>query len=185
MGGCSGLEQDPLQCFGPVALPSSLGATEQGPGRRRSRTRAGGQAWRSARGRGRPSLPSPLPRGTTRHRHAAGSLCQPSPPGNVAAFSATPSGVPAAHGTLRRRGRGQWGRCPPERRWGHGSPPCPVDPRRQGQAVGVSGLLLLPLARPQCQPVPATLWPCRLSRPDSGQRTGLACLPARPSCLLL
>lgn len=40
-------------------------------------------------------LPLPLPCGTTRHA-AAYHPCQPSPPGNVAAFSATPSGVPAA-----------------------------------------------------------------------------------------
>ena len=40
-------------------------------------------------------LPRPLPGGTTRHA-AAYHPCQPSPPGNVAAFSATPSGVPAA-----------------------------------------------------------------------------------------
>jgi hypothetical protein len=39
--------------------------------------------------------PLPLPGGTTRHA-AAYHPCQPSPPGNVAAFSATPSGVPAA-----------------------------------------------------------------------------------------
>lgn len=39
--------------------------------------------------------PLPLPSGTTRHA-AAYHPCQPSPPGNVAAFSATPSGVPAA-----------------------------------------------------------------------------------------
>lgn len=41
-----------------------------------------------------PGPPLPLPRGTTRHA-AASHPCQPSPPGNVA-FSATPSGVPAA-----------------------------------------------------------------------------------------
>lgn len=39
--------------------------------------------------------PLPLPSGTTRHA-AAYHPCQPSPPGNVAAFSATPSGVPVA-----------------------------------------------------------------------------------------
>lgn len=55
--------------------------------------RTGGQL----RGKG-PHLsgpPLPLPGGTTRHA-AAYHPCQPSPPGNVAAFSATPSGVPAA-----------------------------------------------------------------------------------------
>lgn len=61
-------------------------------------------------------LPFPLPRGTTRHA-AAYHPCQPSPPGNVAAFSATPSGVPAApQNTAAGGGRGQRGRCPPRAR---------------------------------------------------------------------
>ena len=52
-------------------------------------------------------LPRPLPGGTTRHA-AAYHPCQPSPPGNVAAFSATPSGVPAApQNTAAGGGRGQ------------------------------------------------------------------------------
>lgn len=78
---------------------------------------SGGQAGRSAqRRRATPhwSSPLPLPGGTTRHA-AAYHPCQPSPPGNVAAFSATPSGVPAApQNTAAGRGRGQRGRCPPQ-----------------------------------------------------------------------
>lgn len=60
--------------------------------RRRTLVRPGGP-WEEGATPRRPPLP--LPSGTTRHA-AAYHPCQPSPPGNVAAFSATPSGVPVA-----------------------------------------------------------------------------------------
>lgn len=63
--------------------------------RERRRTRSGQEVHPSEEGAAPRRPPLPLPSGTTRHA-AAYHPCQPSPPGNVAAFSATPSGVPVA-----------------------------------------------------------------------------------------
>lgn len=94
-------------------------------------------AWGATPHRSAPALPG----GTTRHA-AAHRPCQPSPPGNVAAFSATPSGVPAApQHTAAGGGRGQ---VPPQSREDAAGPrpPRPVRlgvHRGRGEGGGLSG----------------------------------------------
>lgn len=92
-------------------------------------------------------LPFPLPRGTTRHA-AAYHPCQPSPPGNVAAFSATPSGVPAApQNTAAGGGEGAAGQVPTPEPGGRGRSPSPkvLEDLRwdRGLGKGVAGVLML------------------------------------------
>lgn len=104
-------------------------------------------------------LPRPLPGGTTRHA-AAYHPCQPSPPGNVAAFSATPSGVPAApQNTAAGGGRGQVPTPEPERRGRFPSPTSCQTGGGQGAGRGRQALRALGLRgespRGQCQPAPS------------------------------
>lgn len=82
----------PSQCW--VGLKPSLGRGRESAGEPDSEL-GSGQEVHPEEGTTPPQPPLPLPSGTTRHA-AAYHPCQPSPPGNVAAFSATPSGVPAA-----------------------------------------------------------------------------------------
>lgn len=118
-------------------------------------------AWGATPHRSAPALPG----GTTRHA-AAHRPCQPSPPGNVAAFSATPSGVPAApQHTAAGGGRGQ---VPPQSREDAAGPRPPRPVRLGvhgggGRAAGSPGLRkgpsrLRPMAESpcgQCQPAPS------------------------------
>lgn len=104
-------------------------------------------------------LPRPLPGGTTRHA-AAYHPCQPSPPGNVAAFSATPSGVPAApQNTAAGGGRGQVPTPEPGRSGRFPSPTSCQTGGGQGAGRGRQALRALGLRgespRGQCQPAPS------------------------------
>lgn len=89
----------------------------------------------------------PLPRGTTRHA-AAYHPCQPSPPGNVAAFSATPSGVPAAPRHTAAAGEGAAGQVPTQSQQGTAGFSFPTSPTTsfalevgQGAGKGAAGAL--------------------------------------------
>lgn len=149
---------------GPRPRPGRSRLRERG----RTLVRPGGPLEEGATPR-RPPLP--LPSGTTRHA-AAYHPCQPSPPGNVAAFSATPSGVPVAprHTAAGGGGGSGAGAHPGARR--KRQVPLPQRPWRsrwgRGLGKGVAGAL-----RPG--------WSSSIRRAGGGAPLGSA---SRASCLL-
>lgn len=130
----------------------------------------------------------PLPRGSTRHA-AAYHPCQPSPPGNVAAFSATPSGVPAAPQLTAAGGGGGTGQVPTPEPGRAAGPPPPASFWTRGGAGAGAGVAGAPTLQPRellnrrrlgsaslPLPLPPRRGDRRQHRPSGGSKA-----PPRPS----
>lgn len=170
---------------------------DRGPGLGAAEPRSGQEVHPSEEGATPRRPPLPLPSGTTRHA-AAYHPCQPSPPGNVAAFSATPSGVPVAprhtaagggggsgagaHPGARRKRQVPLPQRPWRSRWGRGlgkgGGRCS---RAPGGAPGARASEGLEEAPPgQCQSVPPASSPSTAPARSSGPGGSPSCPSPTP-----